>query len=194
MSSAESLKQFLLEKKVPYVIMAAWEEIVKQGEPKPLAQTKAGATGEITELRAEFKVEMKALQSAVKSMAGGQAAKPLYSSVAAKAPGLLVVLARRVRESVVSPSGETDMQKVRSGLDLVEEIRKVVPAAMAAQRLQSGEVVVTFESEAERKRWEQGSGAGRVFGQEAKIKTRGYTVIISRMGKGKLSGSLEEIR
>ena len=53
----------------------------------------------------ELKDKVKALAKVVKDIA--VTFKLTYSSMAAKAPRLLVVLTKKVREIVVSPKGET---------------------------------------------------------------------------------------
>ena len=56
-------------------------------------------------------------------------------------------------------------------------------------------MVVTFETEQERQRWEVGEAPRKIFGQEAKVKARDYMVIVLRMPLNKLgSDALETIR
>ena len=80
--------------------MVAWEDLVKAGMQKGDREKKGGDVSELKE-------EVKALAKVVKALATEP--KPLYSSVAAgRAPGVLVVLSRRVRETVVALGEETE--------------------------------------------------------------------------------------
>ena len=185
---SEVLKAFLDEKKAPYAVLAAWETLVQNGARKGPSLGEVGGV-------AELKSEVRELSKMVKSLVTTQP-KPTYSSVAAnKSPGLLIVPERRVRETLVVPGTESEEMRTKTGAALVEEINKntVGNSARAARRLNSGQVVVSFETEQERKRWEFGGEAQKIFGQAASIKSRDYTVIVPNMPLNKLSGDKEEV-
>ena len=48
---------------------------------------------------------------------------------------------------------------------------------MAARRLPSGDVIVTFEDQQKRDRWAKGPEIVRAFSSTARVKAREYTVI-----------------
>ena len=52
---------------------------------------------------------------------------------------------------------------------------------------------MTFETEQERKRWELGGEAERVFGQQTRVKARDYTIIVPRMPVNKVVGDTSEV-
>ena len=62
------------------------------------------------------------------------------------------VPARRAREVIIAPGNEEPRQKQRSGLDIVRDINIELKdqSVVAARRLPSGDVMVTFEDQQKR--------------------------------------------
>ena len=95
----------------------------------------------------------------------------------------MLVLARRSREVTITPGKETAAQRQRSGQEIVRDINASIEcdAAIAAQRLQSGDTLLTFETEEAWKKWEKDPKVVRMFGTEARVRTKEYTVLAHRI-------------
>jgi hypothetical protein len=89
------------------------------------------------------------------------------------------VPARRAREIIIAPGKEEPRQKQRSGLDIVRDINIELQdqSVVAARRLPSGDVMVTFEDQQKRDLWAKSPEIVRAFGDTARVKAREYTVI-----------------
>ncbi len=89
------------------------------------------------------------------------------------------VPARRSREVVVAAGTEDIKQKQRSGAEIVRDIngRLTEEAVVAARRLPSGDVLVTFEGPEAKEKWGKSPGVLGAFGTEARTRTSEYTII-----------------
>jgi hypothetical protein len=103
----------------------------------------------------------------------------------------LVLPSRRSRELVITLKGETIEEQTRTGLDLVRVLKdpKVLPSLeiIAARRLPSLDVALTFSTEKACKEWESKNTSSNIA-----IKARYYSIITTRFPRN-LSNSPEEL-
>ena len=142
------------------------------------------ATIAITELKAQIKDIAEAVHGLIKTT---QATALLsYTSVLqreASQPKEMPVPARRSREVTIASEKKTTAQRQRSGQEIVRDINASIEckAAIAARRLQSRDTLLTFETEEARKKWEKDLKVVRMFGTDARIRTKEYTVLAYRI-------------
>ncbi len=89
------------------------------------------------------------------------------------------VPARRARELIIASGNEETGKKQRTGRELVRDINTELDceAVVAARRLPSGDVLVTFDKEDDKTKWAKDPKVTQAFGTTAKVRTREYTVI-----------------
>lgn len=146
----------------------------------------------------EVKQELKALTSIVQKLALSPSTSPTlttpsntrsYSEVLKRD---LILPSRRTRELIVSLGPETEEEKKRTGEALVKALRNPVHSSsldiIAARRLPSTDIAITFSSTSACQQWEATKPL-----EHAKIKTRGYNVIIPRFPRGLSSSSTDLI-
>jgi hypothetical protein len=104
---------------------------------------------------------------------------------AAKAPvdRVAPVPARRAREIIIAPGNEDPTQRRRSGLEIIRDINTELKdrSVVAARRLPSGDIMVTFKDQQKRDLWAKAPEIVRAFGQTARVKAREYTIIAHGM-------------
>jgi hypothetical protein len=113
-------------------------------------------------------------------------AKPSYAEILRRASPITraservaPVPTRRVREIVIAPGNESLTQRQRSGREIVSDINTKLggEGVVAARRLPSGEVLVTFENEDQKKKGAKSLETLQAFGQNAQVKVREFTVL-----------------
>lgn len=177
-----TIETFVRGENWPARIQDAWAKVqgaaIEGGAPG--TRRTDDATTAITELKAQVKDIAEAVRGLTKTT---QAAAPLsYASVlqrGASQPKEMPVPARRSREVTIAPGKETAVQRQRSGQEIVRDINASIEcdAAIAARRLQSGDTLLTFETEDARKKWEKDPKVVQMFGIDARIRTKEYTVL-----------------
>ena len=93
----------------------------------------------------------------------------------------LRVPARRARELVVAPGGESAAQRQRTSNEIVRDVNSALEeegAVIAARRLPSGDVLITFQGEEGKKKWEKDHKGLTAFGENARYRTREFTVLV----------------
>jgi hypothetical protein len=88
---------------------------------------------------------------------------------------------RAMREITIKPGGETPEQRLRTGQDIVREVSAAIGATnvvLAARRLPSGDVTLSFDTEQSRSTWENRLEIRQVFGDNTAVRTKGYAVLV----------------
>ena len=137
----------------------------------------------------EVKQELKSLASIVQKLVTTPTSPPSLlasSNTRSYSEALkreLVLPSRRTRELIVSLSSETKDEKKRTGEDLVKALKNPsFPPSLeiiAARRLPSTDIAITFSSTSACQQWESSDSQN-----QAKVKPRDYTVIIYRFPRG----------
>jgi len=80
---------------------------------------------------------------------------------------------------VIATGSETPGQKQRSGAELIRDVNTALSyeVVVAARRLQSGDILLTFSSDTEKKRWEKDPKLTAAFGTNGKLRTREHTIL-----------------
>ena len=158
-------------------IKDAWEwvkEVVLKG-----GGVGGGRQGASATLEEKVDKLAKAVESLIK--APQKSAPMTYASITANRTQSTVmqVPARRGRELTVKAGEESLGQKRRTNAEIISDTNKAigVDAVIAARRLPSGDVLLTFTEEAEKKRWEGTSRIAEALGAQARVKRAEYTII-----------------
>ena len=178
----QTIETFVRGENWPTRIQDAWAKVCGAAQERGAQTTRRtdDATTGITELKAQIKDIAEAVQGLTKTT---RAAAPLsYAAVlqrGASQPKEMPVPARRSREVTIAPGTETTAQRQRSGQEIVRDINASIEceAAIAARRLQSGDTLLTFETEEARKKWGKSPKVTNVFGTDARVRTTEYTVL-----------------
>lgn len=142
----------------------------------------------------EVKEQIKELTSVVRSLA--RPSTPLPTSYAAIAKtGLFSSTEARIpvrlhREITIRPGQESTEQKARSGADIVRDATTSIGApgvVIAARRLNSGDVVISFDSAKSKEHWETRPELRAIFGAEANTLKKGHLVLVHRVRTAELS-------
>ena len=180
----QTIESFIREASWPIRLQNAWE----RARGSALERV-PGARPDATEDIHTIKVQLEGLTKVVQGLADKPVTgKASYADILRnniKDPKVSVdrtapVPARRAREVIIAPGNEDVRQKQRSGFDIVRDINIELKdqSVIAARRLPSGDVMVTFEDQQKRDLWAKGPEIVRAFGSTARVKSRReYTVI-----------------
>ena len=178
----QTIETFVRGENWPARIQDAWAKVRRAVIKGGALETRRtdDATMAITELKAQVKDIAEAVRGLTKTT---RATAPLsYAAVlqrGATQPREMPVPARRSREVTIAPGKETTVQRQRSGQEIVRDINASIEceAAIAARRLQSGDTLLTFETEEARRKWEKDPKVIKTFGTDARIRIKEYTVL-----------------
>jgi hypothetical protein len=172
----QTVESFVREINWPLRLQNAWER-VKDAALAPRPGTRQDDSAE--DIRT-IKTQIEGLTKIVRGLAEKPAtAKVSYADILRSSAGPKVsvdrtapVPARRAREVIIAPGNEEPRQKQRSGLDIVRDINIELKdqSVVAARRLPSGDVMVTFEDQQKRDLWAKGPEIVRAFGETARVK------------------------
>ena len=179
----QTVESFVREINWPLRLQNAWER-VKDAALAPGLGTRQNESAEDIRM---IKTQIEGLTKIVRGLADKPVtAKASYADILRSSAGPKVsvdriapVPARRAREVIIAPGNEEPRQKQRSGLDIVRDINIELKdqSVVAARRLPSGDVMVTFEDQQKRDLWVKGPEIVRAFGETARVKTQEHTVL-----------------
>jgi hypothetical protein len=173
--------------------LSAWEKIKQALIPN--STTSSSASSELLEVKNELKSLTSAVQKLVVPSLSTTSSSLASSNTRSYSDVLkreLVLPSRRSRELVVSLGSETEDEKKRTGEALVKALKNPSsPSSLeiiAARRLPSTDIAITFSSTSACQQWEASNSL-----DQAKIKTRDYNVIIPRFPRGLSPSALDLI-
>ena len=164
-----------------------------QSTPQPLSPESTPLLDKITRVvRAEADRTIKELKAS-SPLATSRSYADAARSAAKTAPTLEArVPLRASREITIKPSGETAPQRLRSGQDIVRDISKIIGTpniVLAARRLPSGDVTLSFDSEQSRSTWEDRQELRQVFGESAVVRVKGFPVLVHGLTQAQIDVS-----
>ena len=179
----QTVESFVREINWPPRLQNAWERVKEAALTPKLGSRQCDSTEDIRTI----KTQLEGLTKIVRGLAD----KPVEvrtsyadilrnnTSPKTSTDRIAPVPARHAREIIIAPGNEEPQQKQRSGLDIVRDINAELQdrSVVAARRLPSGDIMVTFEDQQKRDLWAKSPEIVRTFGSTAKVKTREYTVI-----------------
>ena len=179
----KTVESFVREAGWPLRLQNAWKHV----KDAALATALGACQDNNKEDIRTIKVQLEGLTKIVRGLADKPAmAQASYADILRNNAGPKVsgdriapVPARRAREIIIAPGNEEPQQKQRSGLDIVRDINAELcdQSVVAARRLPSGDVIVTFDNQQKRDQWAKGPEIVRAFGSTARVKAREYTVL-----------------
>lgn len=177
----ETIEAFVQEIKWPARLQSMWNEVKQAAQGSAPTRSENASNDDITDL----KTQMKSLTELVKGLAKAPNRAPSYAEALKQGISQLPsktempVPARRSREVTIAPGGENASQKSRSGRELVRDLNAQLEGepVIAARRLPSGDVLVTFATEESKKKWETTPTLIAAFGAGARSRRKEYTVI-----------------
>ena len=182
LKAIKTIEEFIRSENWPERLQSAWR-IVRSEVREEEAGKGGSQQGELKGLQQQINSIEKAVQTLVKS----QSSSGKLSYAAALQKGSLFteqrkempVPARRSREVVIATGSETPGQKQRSGAELIRDVNTALSyeVVVAARRLQSGDILLTFSSDTEKKRWEKDPKLTAAFGTNGKLRTREHTIL-----------------
>ena len=186
LDAIKTIEEFVRVENWPERLQSAWR-IVRGEVVGGRAKGGCPEQGELKDLQRQINSIEKAVQSLVKGQPS--ASKLSYAAALQKGPLFseqrkeMPVPARRSREVVIAAGSETPAQKQRSGAELIRDVNTALSyeAVVAARRLQSGDVLLTFSSDIEKKKWEKDPKLMVAFGANGKLRTREYTILAHRI-------------
>jgi hypothetical protein len=205
-----TIESFVLGQEWPLRLQNAWQRV------KEVAVARAAATESGTPKSSDdgdirtIKAQLEGLTKMVRCLAelAANIGKPSYAEIlrrGAPATGattvrIVPVPARRAREVVISPGNESPVQKQRPGREIVLDINTRLggEGVVAARRLLSEEVLVTFDSEDQKKRGVKAPEIVQAFGSNARVKVREFTVMahgipVAAIDTQNQAGAIEEL-
>jgi hypothetical protein len=179
----KTVESFVREAGWPLRLQNAWKHV----KDAALATALGACQDNNKEDIRTIKVQLEGLTKIVRGLADKPAmAQASYADILRNNAGPKVsvdriapVPALRAREIIIAPGNEEPQQKQRSGLDIVRDINAELcdQSVVAARRLPSGDVIVTFDNQQKRDQWAKGPEIVRAFGSTARVKAREYTVL-----------------
>jgi len=193
------LQAFVSSSRASKEELEAWNKIklaLETTSASPVSATTSAR--ELSEVKQEIKslsaivtkLVQKPVASATPSVSSSVSASRSYSSALQRD---LVLPSRRSRELVVSLPAESEEEKKRTGEALVKALQvPSLPSSLeivAARRLPSTDIAITFSSTSACKQWEDNNPLDQA---NLRIKSRDYNVIIPRFPRG-LSSSAPDL-
>lgn len=180
----QTIESFVREAEWPLRLQNAWKHVKDVASRAVLGARQDDNTEDIRTIKVQLEGLTKIIQGLANKPAIGKAsyADILRSNTTGSKVSVdrvASVPARRAREVIITPGNEEPRQRQRSGLDIVRDINTELQdqSVVAARRLPSGDIMITFEDQQKRDLWAKSPKIIRAFGATARVKAREYTVI-----------------
>lgn len=184
-TAIQTIETFVRQENWPGRLKDAWEKVKGAAGRGALRGATTEPKGDLQEIKDQIQDLTKIVQGLTK--APSNSTSPVsYAAVLKRGTALglpqrgeMPVPARRSREVIIATGAETPTQKQRSGAEIVRDINTNIQSesVVAARRLQSGDILVTFDQEEAKKKWEKDNKLLQAFGTNGKLRTREYTLI-----------------
>ena len=176
----EIVEAYVLDNGGSSRVRDAWKQV--QDATKKSTRPNSNATDEtgLSEVKTQIKELTEVVQN-LASMGPKSYATAAKTRTSAASTNEAKVPVRNGREVNVRPGKESLEQNARSGVDLVRDITQRIGApglVVAARRLPSGDVTVSFDSAESKSCWENRLELREAFGQDAAIQRRGHPILV----------------